>query len=162
MTEERPAAAAPSVPGLGAARPGSRLNLRRPNQLLPGRGRINPLAKTAAPATSEAPANESGNESEENVPAAENKDAAQPSEETDANNSEPSTPPPSGINKLRNRPRLQVQPRAPNSAKSSTAAALNINRKPNPLLARRKLGASSTTTGKSARGFSNLNSVVFV
>lgn len=121
--------------------------MRRPNQLLPGRGRINPLAKTAAPATTEAPAESVNEASEENAPSADSKEPQQTSEENDPN-AEASTAAPTGLNRLRNRPRLQVQPRAPNSAKSSTVAALNINRKQNPLLARRKIGASSTTTGE--------------
>lgn len=148
--EEKPAVVAPPPsPAGGLPRPGSRLNLRRPNQLLPGgRARPNPLARTAAPATTEAPAEPTNEESEENAQPAENKEPQQTSEESDAN-AEASTPVPTGLNRLRSRPRLQVQARAPNSAKTaSTVAALNVNRKANPLLSRRKIGASSTTTGK--------------
>lgn len=60
---------------------------------------------------------------------------------------EPSTTPQSGLNRLRNRPRIQIQPKAPNTNKLPTAASyINANRKVNPLISRRKLG-SSTTTG---------------
>lgn len=56
--------------------------------------------------------------------------------------SESSTPE-TGLNRLRNRPRIQITA----STARTKAPAVAINRKVNPLIARRKLGGSSTTQG---------------
>lgn len=57
--------------------------------------------------------------------------------------SESSTPE-TGLNRLRNRPRIQITA----STARTKAPAVTINRKVNPLIARRKLGGSSTTQGE--------------
>lgn len=132
----------------------SRFNLRRPNQLLSSRGRLSPLAKssaTAAAAAAEQSSNTtdgdqaSANGSGSNGTASDlSKESGVSDEEQSA--AEPSTTPQTGLNRLRNRPRIQIQPKAPNTNKLPTAASyINANRKVNPLISRRKLGSSSTT-----------------
>lgn len=142
--EEKPSSLAPSL------KPVSRFNLRRPNQLLSGRGRVSPLLKNTTPteAAKTDGTNSTDTEKESTaVPAVDNKDGA--SDEGDQANTETSTQPQTGLNRLRNRPRIQIKPRAQSAEqnKSSTIAAYNVNRKVNPLISRRKLGSTSTTTG---------------
>lgn len=139
-------------------KPSSRFNLRRPNQLLSPRGRLSPLAKTPAAAAASPSAEQSAEASSTTDGekttgngggnTATNNDLGKESggdEEQIA--AEPSTTPQTGLNRLRNRPRIQIQPKAPNTNKLPTAASyINANRKVNPLISRRKIG-SSTTTG---------------
>lgn len=132
-----------------AAKPASRFNLRRPNQLLSARGRVSPLLK----ASTEAPAkSDDATDAAKEVTAVianDNRNKEAPSDEGDQANTETSTQPQSGLNRLRNRPRIQIKPRASTSSenKSSTLAAYNVNRKANPLIARRKIGSTTSTTG---------------
>lgn len=137
----------------------SRFNLRRPNQLLSSRGRLSPLAKSPSPSSAAASAEQSsssnttdGEQASVNSSGGGTASASDLSKESSVSDeeqiaSEPSTTPQSGLNRLRNRPRIQIQPKAPNTNKLPTAASyINANRKVNPLISRRKLG-SSTTTG---------------
>lgn len=55
-----------------------------------------------------------------------------------------SSTPETGLNRLRNRPRIQITA----STARTKAPSVAINRKVNPLIARRKLGGSSTTQGE--------------
>lgn len=54
------------------------------------------------------------------------------------------TTPQTGLNRLRSRPRIQIQAKAQNTSKSP-AISYAANRKTNPLISRRKIGASTTT-----------------
>lgn len=148
-SEEKPSTASP-------LKPSSRFNLRRPNQLLSPRGRLSPLSKTPAPSAEQsAEASSSPNDGEKTSASigggstAPNNDLSRESggdEEQIA--AEPSTTPQTGLNRLRNRPRIQIQPKAPNTNKLPTAASyINANRKVNPLISRRQKIGSSTTTG---------------
>lgn len=146
---EKPTTASP-------LKPSSRFNLRRPNQLLSPRNRLSPLAKSPSPsaaASEQASSNGNSTDSEQAlVSGGGTASASDLSKESSVGDeeqiaSEPSTTPQSGLNRLRNRPRIQIQPKAPNTNKLPTAASyINANRKVNPLISRRKLG-SSTTTG---------------
>lgn len=118
-------------------KPTSRFNLRRPNQLLSARGRVSPLAKAALEPSAEQSVEPSSSTD------ASSKESADESEQVAA---EPSTTPQTGLNRLRNRPRIQIQPKAVNTNKQPTAATYsNANRKANPLISRRKIGTSTTT-----------------
>lgn len=148
---------------VAALKPSSRFNLRRPNQLLSGRGRVSPLLKTSA--TTESTKTSDGTNSPDNekevtaVTAADNNgnsassngnnNKQESSDEGDQGNAETSTPPQTGLSRLRNRPRIQIKPRTPNAdAKAAPTPLSAANRKVNPLISRRKLGGStSTTTG---------------
>lgn len=125
-----------------ALKASSRFNLRRPNLLSP-RGRP---TKSAQPST-ETPAAESHDDAEKNVSNASDVNSHSQSDESDQSNGDATTQAPSGLSRLRNRPRLQVQPRAPtvNNKPTGTAALNPSNRKVNPLLAKRKSGSSTTT-----------------
>lgn len=139
----------PSAP----PKPASRFNLRRPNQLLAARGRLSPLAKTAAPST-EAPSDSNADVVADSEKSAsdQNKSATQEvaADENESSQGETSTPALTGLNKLRNRPRLQVHAAAaPQRPPAGSAVYSNANRKANPLIARRRnLASTSTTTGK--------------
>lgn len=138
--EEKPSTAAP-------LKPSSRFNLRRPNQLLSPRGRLSPFAKTPAPSAEQSAETSSSTEltTVSSTPADLKESSADAESEPIA--AEPSTTPQTGLNRLRNRPRIQIQPKAPSANKQPTAASyINANRKVNPLISRRKIG-SSTTTG---------------
>lgn len=128
----------------------SRFNLRRPNQLLSSRGRLSPLAKSSAAAAEQSSNTTDGDQASANGggsnggTSSDSKESGVSDEEQSA--AEPSTTPQTGLNRLRNRPRIQIQPKAPNTNKLPTAASyINANRKVNPLISRRKLGSSSTT-----------------
>lgn len=54
------------------------------------------------------------------------------------------TTPQTGLNRLRSRPRIQIQAKAPNTSKSP-AIPYAANRKSNPLISRRKIGVSTST-----------------
>lgn len=150
---EKPTTASP-------LKPSSRFNLRRPNQLLSPRNRLSPLAKSPSPSAAaagaeQASSNANSTDSEQALASgggggtASASDLSKESSVGDEEQiaAEPSTTPQSGLNRLRNRPRIQIQPKAPNTNKLPTAASyINANRKVNPLISRRKLG-SSTTTG---------------
>lgn len=142
VTSEKPAA---------SAKPASRFNLRRPNQLLAARGRLSPLAKTTA-ASTEAPVEINADVVADSEKSAsdQNKGVTQEVavDENESSQSETSTPAVSGLNRLRNRPRLQVHAAtAPHRAPTGSAVYNNANRKTNPLIARRRnLGSSTTTT----------------
>lgn len=126
-------------------KPTSRFNLRRPNQLLSARGRVSPLAKAARePSAEQSVETSSSTEASSSTTAADwSKESADESEQVAA---EPSTTPQTGLNRLRNRPRIQIQPKAANTNKQPTAATYsNANRKANPLISRRKIGTSTTT-----------------
>ena len=111
----------------------------RPNRLLSPRGRPNALNKATAAQTdteseAAAPAASDSNESEQN------------DNEATGGAAESSTPQPTGLNRLKNRPKIQIQSTA---APKTKAPVVNvINRKVNPLISRRKLGGSSTTQGR--------------
>ena len=118
----------------------------RPNRLLSPRGRPNALNKATAAQTdteseAAAPAAGDSNESEQN-----DNDSAQNDNEATGGAAESSTPQPTGLNRLKNRPKIQIQSTA---APKTKAPVVNvINRKVNPLISRRKLGGSSTTQGR--------------
>lgn len=143
--DEKPSTAAP-------IKSASRFNLRRPNQLLAPRARVSPLAKNLSSSTEHA-AEAAVNDIEKNSVAASSTSAPELSKESPAAAEdseqvvEQSTTPQTGINRLRNRPRIQIQPKAPSSNKPPTAASYIANRKVNPLISRRKIGQQSTTTG---------------
>lgn len=146
-SEEKPSTASP-------LKPSSRFNLRRPNQLLSSRGRLSPLAKTPASSSSEQLAESSNSTDGDKTTSNSNSNSAQNdlSKESVADEeqiaAESSTTPQTGLNRLRNRPRIQIQPKAPNTNKLPTAASyINANRKVNPLISRRQKIGSSTTTG---------------
>lgn len=136
----------PSAP----AKPSPRFSSRRPNQLIGGRGRLSPLTKTAAPSA------ESPNDGNADVVADSEKSASDQIkgatqeavvDDNESSQNETSIPVQTGINRLRSRPRLQVHAAAPHKAPSTGPAVYNnANRKVNPLLSRRKLGSSTTTT----------------
>lgn len=138
-SDEKPLATA-------SLKPSSRFNLRRPNQLLSPRGRVSPFAKLSASSeqsseissSTELTAGSSTSSVEINKESAVDAESEQIA-------SEPSTTPQTGLNRLRNRPRIQIQPKAPNTNKQPTAASyINANRKVNPLISRRKIGSSTT------------------
>lgn len=122
----------------------SRLNIRRSNQLLSARSRVPTLSRTSLPSeksdATSIPVEVSANE--DIVPSAGKSD--------ESIQTETSTQPMTVLNKLRNRPRLQVH--ATESRRSPSGAAIysNVNRKVNPLISRRKnIDSTSTTiTGK--------------
>lgn len=140
-----------STPLPASLKPASRFNLRRPNQLLSNRGRVSPLLKTSATTESIKTDSNAAADSEKEgtaVTAAivDNKESS--ADENEQANAETSTQPQTGLNRLRNRPRIQIKARDPKAdAKSSTPPPYNVNRKANPLIARRKLGSTTTTTG---------------
>lgn len=141
-SEEKPSTAAPP-------KPTSRFNLRRPNQLLSPRGRLSPLAKASVVSAEQLPEISSSTEltAASNTPAVDSKESA--ADESEQIAAEPSTTPQTGLNRLRNRPRIQIQPKAPSANKQPTAASyINANRKVNPLISRRKIGSSTSTTGQ--------------
>lgn len=104
---------------LSSVRPTSRLNIGRPtSRLLPGqKPRISPLVRSK---TAEEEAQEKHNEGDSN---------------------DPETTTQSNINKLKNRPRIQI---STDSKKKATPSNVVINRKANPLISKRKFGAPST------------------
>lgn len=143
-SEEKPSTAA-------SLKPSSRFNLRRPNQLLSPRGRVSPFAKTPAPSAEQSAETSSSSTELAAASSTPATDVSRESQSADAESeqiaAEPSTTPQTGLNRLRNRPRIQIQPKAPSANKQPTAASyINANRKVNPLISRRKIG-SSTTTG---------------
>lgn len=146
------AADVPSEKPSAPAKPASRFNLRRPNQLLAARGRLSPLAKTAAPST-EAPSDSPSDVVADSEKSAsdQNKSATQEvaADENESSQTETSTQALTGLNKLRNRPRLQVHAAAaPQRPPAGSAVYSSANRKANPLIARRRnLASTSTTTG---------------
>ncbi|KAJ6644379.1 hypothetical protein Bhyg_09348, partial [Pseudolycoriella hygida] len=114
----------------------SRFNVGRPNRLL-GRSRtpaLNNLKPQPAGESDIGPSAAGENESTKSDDEANSNDGA-------STISESSTPPETGLNRLRNRPRIQITA----STARTKAPAVAINRKVNPLIARRKLGGSSTT-----------------
>ncbi len=114
--------AAPVEKPAVAARPTSRLNLNRPtNRLLPGqKQRASPLARSK-------PADEEGHKEKS----------------SHDGDSETETTTQSGLNKLKNRPRIQIS--AEPKKKATTNNNVLINRKVNPLLSKRKFGLVSST-----------------
>lgn len=106
----------------------------RPNRLL-GRSRTPALNNLKSP-TSNA-------ESDVGPSASGEIESTKSDDETNSNDgvtvSESSTPE-TGLNRLRNRPRIQI---AASTARTKPPAVA-INRKVNPLIARRKLGSSTT------------------
>lgn len=143
---------------VAALKPSSRFNLRRPNQLLSARGRVSPLLKTSA--TTESTKTSDGTNSPDNekevtaVTVPDNNSSGngnnnnkESSDEGDQGNAEASTQPQTGLSRLRNRPRIQIKPRTPNAdAKAAPTPLSAANRKVNPLISRRKLGGSTSTT----------------
>lgn len=116
-----------------------RFNVGRPNRLV-GRSRTPALNNLKPqPANAESDVGPSGSGESESTKS---------DDETNSNDgastiSESSTPE-TGLNRLRNRPRIQITA----STARTKAPAVAINRKVNPLIARRKLGGSSTTQGE--------------
>lgn len=119
----------------------SRIGLARPQNRFLARGRspaLNNLNKTPA-----VPVEQTASESTIAD------DSVKPDEVTDEKNSEiendgsgeTSTVATSGVNRLKNRPRIQINQKT-ERVKTTPVA---INRKPNPLLGRRKIGVSTTT-----------------
>lgn len=141
---EKPTQATASV-----ARP-SRFNLGRPaggaNRLLP-RGRINPLKPAPAAAAKEPAEGEPAEKKDEEpsdgdaAPAPASTDEESPAagapEDKPAQDAAPAA---GGLNRLKNRPKIQI------TQKTAKAPAPVIVRKPNPLIGRRRIGASSSTT----------------
>lgn len=118
---------APIVP-----RPTSRLNLNRPtSRLLPGQ---KPRASHLNPRRN--------NTADENVET--NKSANE-------NESDFDTTTPNNLNKLKSRPRIQINADSKAAKKTTSPAAVN-NRKINPLISKRKFGVTSTT-GKKQKSF---------
>jgi len=107
------------------ARPTTRLNLNRPgNRLLPGqKARPSPLIRSKA-------TDDANNEAK----IAAGTDGESDVETTTQNN----------LNKLKSRPRIQINTDAKASKKAATSQPA-INRKVNPLISKRKFGAASTT-----------------
>lgn len=133
-----------------ALKPASRFNLRGPNRLLSNRARVSPLLRTAATTEATKTDGNSSTDAEKEltaVTAVDNKDSS--ADEGEQANSETSTQPQTGLNRLKNRPRIQIKQRDPKAeVKTSTTSPYNVNRKVNPLISRRKqLGTSTTTTG---------------
>ncbi len=112
-------------------------NVGRPNRLL-GRSRTSALNNLKSPGANA--------ESDIGPSASGESESTKSDDETNSNDgaaTESSTPAESGLNRLRNRPRIQITA----STARTKAPAVAINRKVNPLIARRKLG-SSTTQGE--------------
>lgn len=126
-------------------KPSSRFNLRQTNQLSASRGRLSPFAKTPAPSAEQS--SEISNSTDVVSPAAVEHRVTNILDESEQVATEPSTTPQSGLNRLRNRPRIQIQAKVANASKAPTAASYIANRKANPLILRRKSLGSSTTTG---------------
>lgn len=122
-------------------RPTSRLNINRPanraNVLSSSSPKVrpSPLNRSRVNASS---SNENGNNSSNN-----NGDSSSSNKLTNENESDPEATTQNNLNKLKSRPRIQIS--ADSKAKKTTAAPV-INRKANPLISKRKFGAS--TTGK--------------
>lgn len=105
-------------------KPTSRLNLNRPtSRLLPGQ---KPRASHLNP--------------RRNITADENGDSYKSANE---NESEFDTTTPNNLNKLKSRPRIQINADSKSTKKTTSPAA--INRKVNPLISKRKFGVTSTT-----------------
>lgn len=104
-------------------KPTSRLNLNRPgSRLAPGqKARTSPLSRGSSTNEESNDGNKSANENESDV-------------ETTTQNQ---------LNKLKSRPRIQIN--AESKAKKTTSPAAVANRKVNPLISRRKFGVTSTT-----------------
>ncbi|CRL06742.1 CLUMA_CG019464, isoform A [Clunio marinus] len=104
-------------------RPTSRLNINRPgSRLLPGqKARTSPLNARRVTTNDE---NNDGNKLE------------------NENESDPETTTPNNLNKLKSRPRIQING---DSKAKKTSNAVVVNRKVNPLISKRKFGVTSTT-----------------
>lgn len=115
----------------------SRIGLARPQNRFLARGRSPALNLNKTPAadavTSEATPIDDSIKTDEVV---EDKNVVEENESS----GETSTVATSGINRLKNRPRIQI-----NQKDRVKATPVAINRKPNPLLGRRKIGVSTTT-----------------
>lgn len=136
------------------ARP-SRFNLNRPspvgggNRLLP-RGRLNLLKTTAAPAAEEVEGEEVSEKKEDDAAVADNETSSDAGNSKE-DKSEASTQAATGLNRLRNRPKIQINTKT----EKARAPAPAVNRKANPLLGRRRIGVSSTTEAVPADGGQN-------
>lgn len=115
----------------------SRFNINRPNRLL-ARGR-SPALNNLKPAAQAAAAAVTPVESD----SADVADKETASTNSDSEDTETSTPQ-TGLNKIKQRPRIQISAA---TAVKSKAPIVALNRKVNPLISRRKLGATSTTAG---------------
>lgn len=130
-----------------------RFNIGRPNRLLGNRQR-SPALKTAAgdaaAASAAAAAAAAESASGEAVAEAGGEGGVDAAEDGAATAQETSTQ--TGLNRLKSRPRIQIQSGSAARVKTSAAVAATpivINRKVNPLISRRKLnGGPSTTAGK--------------
>lgn len=148
VSEEK--SSAPSLP----TRP-SRFNLNRPVGVVTGgnrllqRGRINPLIKTtAAPPQTESVSDDSedktaadnGAESTDNSSSSDHGEDKSSANETEKPNTGSNTL--TGLNRLKNRPRINVNVKTD----KPKIQPISLNRKPNPLLARRKIALGGTST----------------
>lgn len=118
--EEKPAEKASSI----VPRPTSRLNINRPaNRAAPGqKARTSPLQSRRVTSNDENnDGHKSANENESDL------------ETTTQNN----------LNKLKSRPRIQIN--ADSKAKKTASSPVVVNRKVNPLISKRKFGVTSTT-----------------
>jgi hypothetical protein len=116
------------------ARPTSRLNINRPAN------RANAAAAAPSPVNKLRPS--PLNRSRSNANASESGSEGN-NKSANENESDPEATTQNNLNKLKSRPRIQINAEA--KAKKTTAAPV-INRKANPLISKRKFGAS--TTGK--------------
>lgn len=120
----------------------SRISLARPQNRFLARGRspgLNNLSKTSVAAETAIAASEPTT-IDETIKTDEVADE-KISEQENESSGETSTVATSGINRLKNRPRIQINQKA----ERVKATPIAINRKPNPLLGRRKIGVSTTT-----------------
>lgn len=118
--EEKPAEKASSI----VPRPTSRLNINRPaNRVVPSqKARTSPLSSRRVTSNDDNnDGHKSANENESDL------------ETTTQNN----------LNKLKSRPRIQIN--ADSKAKKTASSPVVVNRKVNPLISKRKFGVTSTT-----------------
>lgn len=126
--EEKPVEKAASI----VPKPTSRLNLNRPTsgRLLPGQkprvSHLNPRRNGTAD------------------------DSVEGNKSAHENESDFDTTTPNNLNKLKSRPRIQIN--ADSKAAKKTTSSAAVNRKVNPLISKRKFGVTSTT-GKGATVF---------
>lgn len=131
---------------LGTAGRPSRFNLGRPNRLLTNRQR--PGVKATPSVRSEETSVEVTN-SEATATGGELEHSPSASSVAGDSEVENSTPALTGLNRLKQRPRIQVQSGTvrPKTAAVAATPINTSNRKVNPLIARRKLGVSTSTSG---------------
>lgn len=140
LTEDEKTEPKPILP----TRP-SRIGLARPQNRFLARGRspaLNNLNKTPAAAATVEQTSSETTIVDDSIKTDEIIDEKNSEQENEAVASgETSTAATSGVNRLKNRPRIQINQKT----ERVKTAPVAINRKPNPLLGRRKIGVSTTT-----------------